>query len=135
MLEVERVRAITTHWHVMSLAVLNETREDLTEQYRELLKRGYGPVRVYIAAEQAHGSEVLLPLYTALGNRIHRDKRHDDAVITEALEEVGLPAPWAPTRSPPRGYAALAAAATSTDYDDALRKSHHEGMDPVATTS
>ena len=42
-LEVQKVRPVTVTWHVMSLSVLNEGKDDLPEQYRELLRTGWGP--------------------------------------------------------------------------------------------
>jgi hypothetical protein len=119
MLEVEKVRPVTTRWRVMSLAVLNESREDMSDKYKELMKAAWGPVRVCAAAEQEFGTDVLLPLYTELGNRIHVEQRRGEPeIITEAVEAAGLPI-------------RLALAKDSVDFDEAIRKSHREGMDPV----
>ena len=118
MVEVQKVRRVYVAWHVMSLSVLNEGR-DLDADYRKSMDNGWGPVRICIAAQQKFGDKVLFDLYTALGTRHHDQGRpFDHALYVEALESVGLPVD-------------LADAADSSEYDEALRASHHEGMDPV----
>jgi hypothetical protein len=117
--EVEKVRPVQTFWHVMSLSVLNEKQEDIPDRYRELLRTGWGPVRVCIAAEQQHGPEVLGSLYTALGTRFHNEKApRDRDTIVSALTEAGLPSE-------------LADAMDSTEFDTALRASHTDGIERV----
>lgn len=117
-LEVEKERPIAPAWHVMSLAILNEER-DISEDYRRKLADAKGPVRVSAAAAVEHGEEKLGPLYTALGTRFHNEGRPKDRdTVADALTEAGLPT-------------SLADAMDSTDYDDALRKSHDDGIGRV----
>jgi 2-hydroxychromene-2-carboxylate isomerase len=118
MSEVERVRPVDVTWSVMSLSVLNEDR-DLPEEYRDMMDRGWGPVRVIIAAAREHGDKVIKPLYDAMGTRIHLEGERDySKVIGSALEEVGLPEELADF--------------AGTDVNDAeLRASHQRAIDLV----
>lgn len=118
MKEVEQVRDVETSFHVMSLAYLNEGK-DVTDDYREFLAAAWGPARVCIAAAHQHGDEVLDALYTELGTRYHlKEMPRTRATVEEALAAAGLPV-------------ALADAMESSEYDDAMKKSHHAGMDQV----
>lgn len=116
MLEVAKVRDIDIVWNVMSLAVLNEGRGG---KHGTPESKSWHPVRVITAASQAHGQEVVGQLYTAMGEILHHEKIKDyGIVISRALDRVGLPAE-------------LAAAATSTEFDAALRASHEAGISQV----
>ncbi|NYE94516.1 protein-disulfide isomerase-like protein with CxxC motif [Psychromicrobium silvestre] len=117
--EVEKVRGISVDWHVMSLSVLNENKEDLSDFYKSLMKRGWGPVRVVVAAQQLHGDSVVKPLYDAIGTRIHNEGQKDYLeAIRGGLAEVGLPAE-------------LIDFASQDTYDGELRASHEAGISQV----
>ncbi|WP_110239081.1 DsbA family protein [Nocardioides gilvus] len=119
-LEVQQVRDIEVVWHVMSLAYLNKDK-DIPDEYREMLKPAWGPVRVCIAAEQRHGREVLADLYTAFGTRIHLSEEKpelDRDLVVAALAEAGLEPD-------------LVEAMDDASLDEAVARSHHEGMDQV----
>ncbi|MGA8845175.1 MAG: DsbA family protein [Nocardioides sp.] len=116
--EVEQVRDLSVSWHVMSLAYLNKDK-DISADYREMLEPAWGPVRVLIAAAHKHGDDVLLPLYTAMGTRIHHEKQGlGRDMIVAALAEAGL-------------EPELVEAMDDTSLDEAVAASHHEGMDRV----
>jgi 2-hydroxychromene-2-carboxylate isomerase len=122
MLEVEKVRPVRTDWRIMSLAYLNLIQHEgkgLTEEYLEGMKKAWGPIRVVAAAAQHSGQDILGPLYTAIGTRLHNEgRRQDPQVIPDALAEVGLPA-------------SLAAAAGSDELDQLIKDSHNEAFDEV----
>lgn len=117
-LEVAAQRPVSLAFRLMSLYLLNEGR-DLTPEYRASIDASRGIGRVAAAVQTEHGPDAFAAFYTAAGTRIHpgRDKDYD-AVARAALAEAGLPA-------------ALADAATSDAYDEALRQSHEAGMRPV----
>ncbi|MFC9245663.1 disulfide bond formation protein DsbA [Streptomyces sp. NPDC057136] len=95
--------------------VTSREHRDLEPWYREFNDRA-GPARVCAAAEALHGNTVPCELHTALGGRIHVGRNKDyDTVITESLDELGLPA-------------SLAKAAHT---DAALRAGHQAGQEAV----
>ncbi len=120
LMEVEKVRDVQVTWSVMSLAVLNSGRE-LDPGYRAFMELAWGPVRVLMAAQAAHGEQVVKPLYDAMGARLHVRRMRDlDRAISQSLAECGLPA-------------SLAAAASQKKYDAALRRSHRRGISLVGS--
>lgn len=123
MLEVEKVRDIEVRWHIMSLAVLNEDKlDELPEQYREMLAvHAWQQVKVVTAAWQKHGADILGPLYTALGTRVHNNGEGPTLeAIAGALADVGLPADLI-------DYAEQ----ENFEFDAELRASHKEGITKV----
>jgi hypothetical protein len=118
LLEVENVRDVRVTWSVMSLALLNEGRH-LPPEYQKRMEATWGPVRVIVAAAEAHGDEVVKPLYDAIGGRIHPGRRRDlDGVVDESLAECGLPS-------------SLAKVARVKKHDAALKRSHKRGISLV----
>jgi 2-hydroxychromene-2-carboxylate isomerase len=118
MLEVEQVRDVKVNWRIMSLYYLNKDR-DISDDYRELIEHGVPIGRVLAAAEKHIGPQALLPLYTALGERIHHEKQDKGLeLIAGALADAGLPAE-------------LIEAADDSSYDERVQASHQEAMDRV----
>jgi 2-hydroxychromene-2-carboxylate isomerase len=112
LVEVTTVRPVEVRWHVMSLSVLNEGRDDDPEGDPE----GYlwVPVRVCAAVRQRYGQEALGRFYAELWSS---DSGAEDWIgdLTRALERADLPPE-------------LASAGTTNEYDDAVRASHAEAM-------
>lgn len=117
MLEVEQVRPVQIRWHVMSLAVLNEGRE-LPPKYTALMERAWAPVRTVIAAQQQYGDDIVGPLYTEIGTRIHLGGEAPADATAAAVRALGLDE-------------SLIDAGTSGQFDAALRASHQEGISLV----
>ncbi len=119
LLEASQVRGFDVRFHTMSLAVLNQGR-DLPEEYVALMEKAWGPVRVMMAVEAAHGEPGLRRFYDAYGAHYHVGGQRDDLreATVAALDGAGL-------------EPALIDAFDDHAWDDALNTSHHQGMDAV----
>jgi 2-hydroxychromene-2-carboxylate isomerase len=120
LLDVARQRPVEVTWHLLSLAILNESK-DVPEEYRERIRRGVRALRVLAAAEEEGGQPALARLYTALGTRRHvQGQEYEDNVLREAVAAAGLPA-------------RVADAAGDESLDARVRASHDEGEKRVGT--
>jgi predicted DsbA family dithiol-disulfide isomerase len=66
LVEVARLGRIELRFRVMSLSVLNEGRNDISDFYRDLVDRAWGTARLAIATEQKHGEAAFARLYEVL---------------------------------------------------------------------
>jgi hypothetical protein len=122
--EVAGQRSLEVDWRFISLRMVNEEKY-AAGTLPERAKAGHGMgrrlLRVAAAVRDREGPERIGDLYTALGTRIHLHQYDlGEKLYTEALAEVGLDP-------------ALADAAGSDAWDEALRTSHNAGMKPVGT--
>lgn len=116
LLEVEPLRDVTVRFRVMSLAILNENKDGISDEYRERVKNLRGPVRVLTAVDSRYGSPMVRKLYGAMGERVHHAKAGTGRdMVVGALAATGL-------------ELELADAFDSTEYDGLLEASHDAGM-------
>ena len=122
-------RDLSVDWRFISLRVLNEGRDYETEfppDYLDMHTRGQRMLRVAAAAREAHGREVMGPLYAALGESIWNRTRQPgvrafdgiggESHLAMVLGQVGLPA-------------SLAAAADDDAFDTMLRADTATGLE------
>ena len=124
--EVTHVRDVEIRPHVMSLAVLNESRslaDSGTGSKDPSAGAGqdsdWAPVRVITATQKSMGDQAVLDLYTTLGPLIHVERMPIGRdMFAFALGRARLPH-------------SLANAARHPFYDSFVRTSHHAGADPL----
>lgn len=114
--EVHRLRPETNvTWRVMSLAILNEGRDD---SHAEAHQRMLLPCKVAAGVAAELGNDRVKALYDALGARIHVEGRRDDDVLADAVVEAEVPAEFI-TR------------AQAGEFDELLQTSHRAAIDLV----
>lgn len=132
--QVDRLVDIEPVWRFICLSILNEDDED--EEHAEGHSLGLSLLRVAAAAREAHGDEVVGPLYEEMGTRLWEEApevdgpvsdderwtlatKHQQGVVDalpEILAAVGLPVELADARHDDR-------------FDAELRASTEEAME------
>lgn len=118
--EVEQVRDITVDFQVISLAVLNEDKDDQDDPNTKSKWQG---ARAALAVRERHGADKVSEFYTAAGTRIHNKgyglECYDDA-LSEALAEIGVD-----------DAAEILEESKKTTYDEGLRESTKSALSLV----
>ncbi len=110
-------------WKFICLRIVNEDKDyekDFPPRYQRGHARGLELLRVAAAVRDHEGPEHVLPLYTALGTKIHVEASpetfDDPSGIEGVLEGLGLPP-------------SLGAFATKDDYDGVVRAETAEALE------
>ena len=96
--EVQQLRSYDINWRFISLAMINEDRDEewYTPEYRASHMAGLYAHRVCDEVRQQEGNEAVGRLYTALGTAFHPNQRRPEinadpeAFMAEILESSGL---------------------------------------------
>ena len=123
MVNVIAEQPMRVEWRLISLRMINEHKDygqDFPEGHERVHQRGLELLRVAAAVRAEAGEAAVLPLYSALGTRIHveKDPQFFDgrAGIEAVLADLGHPAQ-------------LAGAATSTEFDGLIRADSEEALE------
>lgn len=144
--QVQRQRSLQVDWRLISLRMLNEapgSYDDKPATYPAAHERGLQMLRVVAAARDAHGREIVGPLYEALGEAVwHADPPAEaefDAILAHSaragdleaiLDETGLDRELATAASDDRWDPAIRA-----DTDAALARAGGDVGTPVLSFS
>jgi hypothetical protein len=93
---VQEEKRYTVGWRFISLEILNEENERPPER-QAAHQAGLRALRVADQVRIDHGNDAVAAYYTALGTKIHVERRREElvgdtaALVAEALKEAGLP--------------------------------------------
>jgi hypothetical protein len=87
--DVAPQRDLDITWRTFSLKIRNEGR-DIPPKFAEPMAAQYRALRVIEAARAAHGDDVVGPLYTQIGARIHHDGDHMLDGLDDAVKAAGV---------------------------------------------
>ena len=90
LIEVTPQRNLQVDYNIMSLAHLNKDN-DVDAAHKAAFEKSWLATRLIVGVKAEHGAQHVLPLYTAIGTRIHnRKEKLSKELLLAAVQEVGL---------------------------------------------